>query len=64
LAQARLDVVSASKDPEQARIGCCLIIGVLDQLQRIGHFGKSTQGLSARLRIGERFVPPLQVTGP
>jgi len=36
LAQARLDVVSASKDPEQARIGCCLIIGVLDQLQRIG----------------------------
>jgi len=36
LAQARLDVVSASKDPEQARIDCCLIIGVLDQLQRIG----------------------------
>jgi hypothetical protein len=61
---ANAAMATAAKDPEQARIGCCLIIGVLDQLQRIGHFGKSTQGLSARLRIGERFVPPLQVTGP
>jgi hypothetical protein len=29
--QTRLDVVSARKDSEQARIGCRLVIGILDQ---------------------------------
>jgi hypothetical protein len=29
--QARLDVVSARNDPEQAGIGCRLLIGVLDK---------------------------------
>jgi len=29
--QARLDVVRARKDSEQARIGCHLVIGILDQ---------------------------------
>jgi hypothetical protein len=31
LDQARLDVVRASKDSEQAGIGWCLLIGILDQ---------------------------------
>lgn len=31
LAQAALDVVRAGKDSEQARIGGCLVIGILDQ---------------------------------
>ena len=45
LDQARLDGVGANKDSEQARIGWCLVLGILDQhaqfatntLQAYGH---------------------------
>jgi hypothetical protein len=30
LDQTRLDIVGARNDPEQARIGWCLVIGILD----------------------------------
>jgi hypothetical protein len=31
LAEALLDIVSACDDPQQARVGCRLVIGVLDK---------------------------------
>ena len=52
LDQARLDVVSASKDPEQAGIGWCLVIGILDQ-----HSHFATDALQAhRHRQSQKII--------
>ena len=53
LDQARLDVVSARNDSEQAWIGWCLVIGILDQ-----HSHFATDALQAQGRVRRLLLIP------
>jgi len=54
LDQARLDVVSARNDSEQAWIGWCLVIGILDQHS---HFATDALQAHRHLDDGEECRP-------
>jgi hypothetical protein len=64
LDQTRLDVVSARNDSEQAGIGWCLVIGVLDQHSHFARPGEQLGQAASRERdvdaIGSDFHPAEQ----